>query len=247
MELLGLEGIPEVSEGADLAGLLAEAADRAETPLEGGDVLVITQKIVSKSEGRIARLADVTPSAFARKWASQHRLDPRLIEIVLGESRRIVRMDRGVLIAETHHGFVCANAGVDLSNVAGGEIATLLPRDPDASARHIRTALRDRRAVELAVVVSDTFGRPWREGLVNVAIGVSGLHPLQSYVGARDPQGFPLQATIQARADELAAAAGLVSTKLNRVPAVVIKGFAFDSADGHSKDLLRAPDRDMFR
>ncbi|HMI82636.1 MAG TPA: coenzyme F420-0:L-glutamate ligase [Polyangiaceae bacterium] len=247
VELFAIEGLPDVVPGDDIAALVALGIRRLGERLEPGDIVVITQKIVSKAEGRLIPLAEVEPSAFAVQWGTASGTDPRVVELVLRESRRIVRMDRGVIIVETHQGLVCANAGVDLSNVAGGEVATLLPVDPDASARRIRAGLHASAGVEVPVIISDTFGRPWREGLVNVAIGVAGLSPLRSYVGSRDPQGFPLQATIEALADEVGAAAGLVSSKLNRTPAVLVRGILYEAGDGSARDLMRAPERDMFR
>jgi coenzyme F420-0:L-glutamate ligase/coenzyme F420-1:gamma-L-glutamate ligase len=248
VSLMAIEGLPEFGPGADIAALVADGAIRAGVPLLRGDVLVVTQKIVSKAEGQLVRLADVTPSSFASAWGTAHRCDPRLVELVLRESRRIVRMDRGLLITETRHGLVCANSGVDVSNVDGGEVAAILPRDPDASARRIRDALVARLGHDVAVVISDTFGRPWREGLVNVAIGVAGLVPLKSYIDARDPKGFGLKATVQALADEVAAASGLVARKLNRVPAVVVRGVSYEATEeGGAKELIRPPERDLFR
>jgi coenzyme F420-0:L-glutamate ligase/coenzyme F420-1:gamma-L-glutamate ligase len=247
VELFAIEGLPDVVPGDDLAELISLGIRRLGERLEVGDVVVVTQKVVSKSEGRLIRLAEVTPSAFAVQWGTANRTDPRLVELVLRESKRVVRMDRGVLIVETHQGLVCANAGVDLSNVAGGEVATLLPVDPDASARRIRAGLHAVAGVEVPVIISDTFGRPWREGLVNVAIGVAGLSALRSYVGSRDPQGFPLQATVEALADELGAAAGLVSSKLNRTPAVLVRGILYEAEEGSARDLIRPAERDMFR
>jgi coenzyme F420-0:L-glutamate ligase/coenzyme F420-1:gamma-L-glutamate ligase len=247
VELLGIEGLPEVTPGADIAALVADGASQMGEPLESGDVVVVTQKVVSKAEGRLARLADVIPSPFASEWSTAHGCDARLIELVLRESRRIVRMDKGVLITETHQGFVCANAGVDLSNAGGGEMAALLPKDPDASAHRIRAGLIARTGVDLAVVVSDTFGRAWREGLANVAIGVAGFRPLRSYVGAHDPTGFALKASVQALADEVAAASGLVAGKLSRIPAVVVRGLSYESGEGSARELLRAPEKDLFR
>jgi coenzyme F420-0:L-glutamate ligase/coenzyme F420-1:gamma-L-glutamate ligase len=247
VELFAIEGLPDVTPGDDIAELIVLGIRKLGQRLELGDVVVVTQKIVSKAEGRLIRLAEITPSPFALQWATANGTDPRLVELVLRESRRVVRMDRGVIIAETHQGLVCANAGVDLSNVAGGEVATLLPIDPDASARRIRAGLHAVAGVEVPVIISDTFGRPWREGLVNVAIGVAGISPLRSYVGSRDPQGFPLQATVQALADELGAAAGLVSSKLNRTPAVLVRGILYESGSGSARDLIRAAERDMFR
>jgi coenzyme F420-0:L-glutamate ligase/coenzyme F420-1:gamma-L-glutamate ligase len=247
VELFAIEGLPDVTPGDDIAELIVLGIRKLGQRLELGDIVVVTQKIVSKAEGRLIRLAEITPSPFALQWATANGTDPRLVELVLRESRRVVRMDRGVIIAETHQGLVCANAGVDLSNVAGGEVATLLPIDPDASARRIRAGLHAVAGVEVPVIISDTFGRPWREGLVNVAIGVAGISPLRSYVGSRDPQGFPLQATVQALADELGAAAGLVSSKLNRTPAVLVRGILYESGSGSARDLIRAAERDMFR
>lgn len=247
LELTGIEGLPEVQRGADLAALIAGGASQMGDPLRRGDVVVVTQKIVSKSEGRIVPLADVVPSTFATQWARAHGGDPRLVELVLRESRRIVRMDRGVIITETHRGHVCANAGVDLSNVGGGDVASLLPEDADESARRIREGLAVRTGLELAVVVSDTFGRAFREGLVNVAIGVAGLRPLKSYVDARDPAGLTLRSTVQALADEVAAAAGLVAGKLNRTPVVIVRGLAYDAGEGSARTLQRDAERDLFR
>jgi coenzyme F420-0:L-glutamate ligase/coenzyme F420-1:gamma-L-glutamate ligase len=247
VELFGIEGLPEVTPGTDIAALVADGASKMGRPLENHDVVVVTQKVVSKAEGRLARLADVIPSPFAAEWSTAHRCDARLVELVLRESRRIVRMDKGVLITETHHGFVCANAGVDLSNSGGREMATLLPKDPDASADRIRRGLIARTGVDLAVVVSDTFGRPWREGLTNVAIGVAGFRPLRSHIGAHDPNGLELQASVQALADEVAAASGLVAGKLSRMPAVVVRGLSYESENGSARELLRAPEKDLFR
>jgi len=217
-EVIGIEGIPEVRPGDDIARLLVEATARQSTPFAGGDLLVVGQKIVSKAEGRIVRLADVTPSPVALAMAAGLGRDPRLVEIILRESRRVVRMDQGVLITETHHGWVCANAGVDQSNVDIDCVA-LLPEDPDGAARALRDRIRTLTGADVCVIVADTFGRPWREGLTNVAIGVAGLAPLRSYLGERDPAGRPLQATILAVADELAAAAEPVMGKLDRIPA----------------------------
>jgi coenzyme F420-0:L-glutamate ligase/coenzyme F420-1:gamma-L-glutamate ligase len=249
VDLMAIEGLPEFGPGADIAALLAEGALRAGVSLVRGDILVVTQKIVSKAEGQLVPLAGVSPSPFAAAWGTAHGWDPRLVELVLRESRRIVRMDRGLLLTETHHGFVCANAGIDVSNISGGEVAAVLPRDPDASARRIREGLVARLGHDVAVVISDTFGRAWREGLVNVAIGVAGLEPLVSFVGARDPAGFALKATVQALADEVAAASGLVARKLNRVPAVVVRGVSYEPNEGGggAKELIRSAERDLFR
>ena len=245
-EVIGVAGIPEVRGGDDVARLIAEAAARQGTPLATGDLLVVGQKIVSKAEGRIVRLADVTPSPIAQSMAAGLARDARLVEVILRESRRVVRMDRGVLITETHHGWVCANAGVDQSNVDVDCVA-LLPEDPDRSARALRETLRARPGVDVLVIVADTFGRPWREGLTNVAIGLAGFAPLRSYLGERDPADRPLQATILALADELAAAAEPVMGKLDRIPAAIVRGLGLTPSEEGSKPLLRDPARDLFR
>lgn len=245
-EVIGIEGMAEIRPGEDLARLITEAAARQGTPLQGGDVLVVGQKVVSKAEGRLVKLADVTPSPAAVRMAAELGRDPRLVEVILQESRRIVRMDRGVLITETHHGWVCANAGVDQSNVDHDWVA-LLPEDGDRSARRLREAVRERAGVELAVIIADTFGRPWREGLTNVAVGVSGIAPLLSYLGERDPAGHVLQATVLAVADEVAGAAELVMGKLSRIPAAIVRGLRVAPSEEGSKPLLRDPARDLFR
>jgi coenzyme F420-0:L-glutamate ligase/coenzyme F420-1:gamma-L-glutamate ligase len=245
-EVIGIEGLPEINQGDDLGRLIADAAARQGTPLVGRDLLVVSQKIVSKSEGRTVRLADVIPSPAARAIAAEIERDPRLTEVILGESRRIVRKDKGVLIVETHHGFVCANAGVDQSNV-DADTACLLPEDSDRSARALRDRLRSLTGHALAIVVADTFGRPWREGLTNVAVGLAGFLPLKSYLGELDPAGHVLQATIIALADELASAAEPAMGKLDRIPVAIIRGLAWDAAEGSSQALLRDPARDLFR
>lgn len=245
-EVIGIEGLPEIQPGDDLGCLVTEGASRQSTPLQSGDLVVVSQKIVSKAEGRLVRLANVTPSPAAQTMARQLSRDPRLIELILRESRRVVRMDKGVFITETHHGFVCANAGVDQSNVEA-ETAALLPEDPDRSAREIRERIFRLTGLDLAVIIADTFGRPWREGLTDVAIGVAGLVPLKSYVGEKDPAGHVLRATMIAVADELAGAAEIVMGKLARIPAVIVKGFAGEREEATIKPLLRDPSRDLFR
>ena len=245
-EIIGLEGIAEVRPGDDVGRLIVEAAARQATPLRAGDVLVVGQKIVSKAEGRLVQLADVTPSPIAHAMAVELGRDPRLVEVILRESRRVVRMDRGVLITETRHGWICANAGVDQSNVEHDSVA-LPPEDSDRSARALRERVRDLAGVEVGIVIADTFGRPWREGLTNVAIGVSGIAALRSYLGQRDPAGRELQATILAVADELASAAELVMGKLDRIPVAIVRGLTLTPAEDGSKPLLRDPARDLFR
>ncbi len=246
LEVVGLRGLPEVRPGDDLARLLVEAATAQGTPLQTGDVLVVAQKVVSKAEGRLVRLENVTPSAFATAVGRNMKKDPRLVEVILRESRRVVRMDRGILITETHHGQICANAGVDQSNVQPGWVS-LLPEDPDASARLLVERVRAAGAVDIPVIIADTFGRPWREGLQNVAIGVAGLRPLRSYLGVPDPHGYTLQATVLAVADELASAAELVMGKLDRVPAALIRGYPYLPGPGSARELLRDPTLDLFR
>jgi coenzyme F420-0:L-glutamate ligase/coenzyme F420-1:gamma-L-glutamate ligase len=207
---------------------------------------VIGQKIVSKAEGRLVRLSEITPSAIAQSLAAGLAREPRLVEIILRESRRVVRMDRGILVTETHHGWVCANAGVDQSNVDVDTVA-LLPEDSDRSARELREAIRKRGGLDVAVLITDTFGRPWREGLTNVAIGLSGFVPLRSYLGELDSAGRPLQATIIAVADELAGAAEPVMGKLDRIPVAIVRGLTLTAGEEGSKSLLRDPARDLFR
>ncbi|HSE95631.1 MAG TPA: coenzyme F420-0:L-glutamate ligase [Methylomirabilota bacterium] len=246
LEAWGLHGLPEIRPGDDLGALVVQAAERQGTPLAEGDVLVVSQKVVSKAEGRIMRLAEVVPSPFAREVGEAQKKDPRLIEVILHESRRIVRMDKGILITETHHGQICANAGVDQSNVGLGWVS-LLPADPDGSARGLRARVAALTGAELAVIVADTFGRPWREGLQNVAIGVAGMRPLQTYLGVPDAHGYTLQATVLAVADELAATAELVMGKLDAVPVAVIRGYRFTPGAGSARELLRDPSLDLFR
>ena len=247
LRVIGLPGIPIVTPGADLVALIHQATVAAPLPLQAGDILVITQKIVSKAEGGLVALKDVTPSPWAEQYARQWGKDPRHVEVVLHQSRRIVRMDRGVLISETHHGFICANAGVDQSNIEGEEVVAVLPIDPDASARAIRQGLRALLGIEVAVIISDTFGRPWRDGIVNIAIGLSGMQAIKDYTGQRDAQGYELRVTSLAVADELAAAAELVMNKLDNVPVAVIRGYDYPRGEGSLAQLIRAPERDLFR
>lgn len=247
VDLFGLRSIPEIRPGADLARIVWAAAQRENVGIHAGDVVVLAQKIFSKAEGRIVRLKDVEPSALARTWARRLRTDPRFIEVVLRESTRIIRMSERVLIVETRHGFVCANAGVDRSNVAGRGAVTCLPLDPDASARRFAAKLKKLSGAHVAAIISDTFGRPWRLGLANVAIGASGLAVLEDLRGAKDARGHTLQATILAVADELAAAAGLAMKKAAQVPVVIIRGAQFTRAAGSARELIRPPQEDMFR
>ncbi len=248
VRIIGIEGMPEVHAGDDLPLLIIEAARTHAVAIERDDVLVVTQKVVSKAEGRIVDMASVTPSPFALQYAAAFDKDARQIEVVLGETKRIVRMEHGVMICETHHGFICANAGVDASNVEKTGTLCLLPVDSDASARRIRDAVQAALGVQVAVIISDTFGRPWREGHLNFAIGVAGIAPLIDYAGQRDPAGYELRVTQMAVVDELAAAAELVHGKLSRVPVAIIRGAEYVAVEGASVSaLLRPPEKDMFR
>jgi len=244
LQILPVEGLPEIRPGDDLAVLIARAVGH---DLRTKDILVVTHKIVSKAEGRLVDLQEIEPSPLAKSFAARYEKDPRQIEVVLRESRRIVRMDRGIIISETHHGFVCANAGVDASNVPGDDTVCLLPVDPDASAAKLRAALSARTNLDLAVVVSDSFGRAWREGITNVAIGVAGMDPLADYRGEIDPHGFPLAASVLATADELAAAAELVMGKTAGIPVATVRNYPYKPGPGTARDLLMQPERDLFR
>ena len=247
IELIALEGIPEVAAGADVSAMVADAAAVTKVEIGDGDVLVITQKIVSKAEGRLVKLASVTPSAFARDWAKRWGKDPRQIELVLRESAAIVRMGPGgLIISRTRHGLVCANAGVDVSNAGGGEVAALLPEDPDASARRIRDGIRARTGASPAVIISDSFGRPWRNGIVNVAIGSAGMEALLDLRGEPDVAGRQMQATIIAVADELASAADLAGGKVAQLPVVIVRGYEWRASQAGASVLVMEADRDLF-
>ena len=237
----------EVLPGEDLAEKLAASLKHQRLKLRNGDVLVVKHKIVSKTEGRTKSLADIKPSRTARAWALRSGTDARLVQLALSESARIVRQKKGVLITQTRHGFVCANSGVDVSNVDGGATAVLLPKDSDRSAARLRARLKKLCRIDVAVIISDTFGRPWREGLTEVAIGVSGMRPLIDYRGRRDPHGYRLHASAEAVADELACAAGLVCGKLNRTPICIIRGFKFQRGSGSARELIRPAKNDLFR
>jgi coenzyme F420-0:L-glutamate ligase/coenzyme F420-1:gamma-L-glutamate ligase len=244
VRLWALAGLPEVHPGDDLAGMLAERAGAQ--GMGAGDVLCLAHKVVSKAEGRVVALADVHPGGPARELAVRSGKDPRLCEVILAESRRIVRERGATLICETHHGFVCANAGIDASNVADGHLV-LLPRDPDASARRIQARLASAVGGRVGVVVTDTHGRAWRRGLVNVALGVAGFRAVVDHRGGRDRAGRVLVATEQALADELAAASGVLMGKGDGLPAVVVSGVATEPAPGGAGELLRAAEHDLFR
>src|SRR5437588_3036657 len=236
----------EIQPHTDLAAVIGAALRAQGTLLQDGDILVVTQKIVSKAEGRLVQLDEVKPSALATEWATRWQKDARVVELVLRESRRIVRMERGVIISETHHGLVCANAGVDCSNV-GGDRATLLPPDPDASAERLRGALSQASGARIGVIVSDTFGRAWREGQTNVAIGVAGVESLRHFEGQVDPTGYELRVTMLATADELAGAAELVMGKVDGVPVALVRGMARALGAGTAGELVRPAANDLFR
>jgi coenzyme F420-0:L-glutamate ligase/coenzyme F420-1:gamma-L-glutamate ligase len=246
IEIVAVEKLPEIHEGDDFAALLARAIRESGLEVAERDVFVIAQKVISKAEGRVVRLDSIEPSELATEWARAHDKDARMVEVVLRESRRVVRMERGVIICETRHGFICANAGVDASNTAEGT-AVLLPLDPDLSARRIRAALIREFGVEVAVIISDTFGRPWREGITNVAIGLAGIAPLADYRGQNDSHGRELRVTIIAVADELASAAELVMKKSAGLPVAVIRGFDYEARDARIDELFRSVGRDLFR
>jgi coenzyme F420-0:L-glutamate ligase / coenzyme F420-1:gamma-L-glutamate ligase len=241
-----IAGLPEVVKGASLAQLIVDGLARVGLSLEQGDIVAVTQKIVSKAEGRLVSLAGVRPSPRAVEIASRIAFDPRHVEVILMESVRIVREAPHVLISETRHGFVCANAGVDRSNTGGQEVVVLLPERPDESAELLRHAIAESAGVQVGVVISDSFGRPWREGQVNVAIGAAGIEVMRDYRGERDPDGYKLQGTELAIVDELASAAELVMGKLDRVPVALVRG-ATVAGEGSVRQLLRAPGTDLFR
>lgn len=236
----------EIHRGDSLSEKLAAAAKKAGIRFQDRDILVVKHKVVSKAEGALVALDTIRPSKASQMWARRYGLDARVTELALRESRRVVRRKRGVLITETRHGFVCANSGVDVSNVDGGRQAALLPEDPDRSAARLRREL-EHAGMNVAVIVSDSFGRPWREGLTEVAIGVAGLQPLVDYRGRRDPHGYKLHASVDAVADELACAAGLVCGKLADTPACIIRGFAFAQGNGSARELIRPAKNDLFR
>ena len=248
VRVIGVQGMPEIETGDDLAMQLMDAAQRQGTPIEAGDVVVVTQKAVSKAEGQVISFGAIEPSVLALNITEGHRRDPRHTEIILRESERIVRMDRGVIISETRHGFICANAGIDASNIPGSDTVCLLPVDSDASARGLQAAIKARLSVDVAVIVSDTFGRPWRNGATNVAIGVAGFDPILSYVGQEDAHGNLLHTTEIAVADELAAAAELVTGKVDGIPVTIIRGYPYlPMEDSGIQRLIRTGDKDLFR
>ena len=251
LSIIPIKSIGDISPGSNLGFIIYKAMQAQAIELQQGDVLVVTQKIVSKAEGNVINLNDVQPSEFARSLAAESNKEAPYIEVVLRESRRIVRMDRGILICETKHGFICANAGVDESNVNGARLITLLPVDPDRSAQQLRTRLQELSGegstFDVAIIISDTWGRPWRSGQVNMAIGVSGMEAIVDYRGQSDPYGYELHASVLAVADELASAAELVMGKIDHIPVALIRGYTYIPGEGSAKTLLRDPTTDMFR
>ncbi|GMV86408.1 MAG: hypothetical protein AMXMBFR80_22630 [Dehalococcoidia bacterium] len=247
ISIFGIPGLPEITAGTDLAGSIFAAAAAAGTPLESRDILVITSKVVSKAEGRVVELASVDVSPFARQYAEKWDKEPAVIELVLRESRRVVRQVGPVLITETRHGFVCANAGIDQSSSGGHGLAVLLPVDPDASAMRVRRALQA-RGLDIAVIISDTFGRPWREAQTDVAIGIAGMQPVTSYIGQVDPHGHEFRVQALCTADEVAGAAELVKGNLSRVPCAVVRGLPWEPDDTATmQSIIRDSERDLFR
>ena len=249
--LIPVPFMDEIRPGDNLGETLVPALSARKVSLRSGDIVVIKHKIVSKAEGQLVELSRVKASPPARKWSQQSGTDARIVELALRESRAVVRKKviggHGVLITETRHGLVCANSGVDLSNVNGGRHALLLPKDPDKSAALLRSAIKRKTGVAVAVIISDSFGRPWREGLTEVAIGVAGMKPLLDLRGKCDPHGYVLHATAEAVADELACAAGLVCGKLNGVPVCIVRGFRYEPGRGSARELQRARKNDLFR
>jgi coenzyme F420-0:L-glutamate ligase/coenzyme F420-1:gamma-L-glutamate ligase len=247
LRVIPIRGIGEVHQGDRVTDVLLSALKHQRLNLQRGDILVVKHKIVSKAEGKFVRLNDVHPTTATERWARSYGLDARSVQLGLREAQRIVRREHGVLITETAHGFVCANSGVDVSNVDGGTSAVLLPDDPDGSAARIHRGIRRRTGIAVPVIISDSFGRPWREGLTEVAIGVAGMKVFRDLRGKSDSYGYRLRVTLEAVADELASAAGLVCEKFSQTPACLIRGFKFQPGRGRARDIIRAPERDLFR
>jgi coenzyme F420-0:L-glutamate ligase/coenzyme F420-1:gamma-L-glutamate ligase len=244
--VIGVTNMPMVQRDDDLAQQIVDAAATQGTPLADGDIVAVTQRVVSKQEGRVYPLDDFPPSAFALDFATRTEKDPRVVEAVLRESKRIIRQVGAVLITETHHGFKMANAGVDASNVGGADLVCLLPVDPDASCRRLRDDLRRIAGVEVAVVMTDTFGRPWRLGQTNIAIGVAGMRPMRDYVGMTDLDGHILRVTLICVADEVAGAAEMVMGKLDAIPVAIVRGYDYDRGEGYAAEIVREMPLDLF-
>jgi coenzyme F420-0:L-glutamate ligase/coenzyme F420-1:gamma-L-glutamate ligase len=244
--VIGLRGIPIVQPDDDIAELIVSAATEQGVGIEDGDVIAVTQRIVSRAEHRLRRLDEFEPSPFALEFADRTEKDPRLVEAVLRESTRIIRQVGGVLITETRHGFKCANAGVDGSNVGGEEFVSLLPLDPDASCRTIREGIATRSGADVAVVMTDTFGRPWRHGQTNIAIGVGGMLPFRDYVGQHDMDGRELRVTTICVADQIAGAAEMVMGKSDGIPVAILRGYDYPRGDGSASEIVREMELDLF-
>lgn len=247
LQAIPIRGIGEVLPGDSAADAILQAIKKQKLRLQRGDILVVKHKIISKAEARTVVLHLVRPSQSARRWAARYGLDARVVHLALQEAKRIVRRKNGIIITETHHGFVCANSGVDVSNVDGGRCAVLLPADGDRSAREIHRTIKKNLGLSIPVLITDSFGRPWREGLSEVAIGIAGMKPFRDFRGHRDWYGYPLKASCEAVADELACVAGLVCGKVSRVPACVIRGFHYQKGAGSARTLIRPRSRDLFR
>ena len=247
LRILPIRVAHEFHRGDSVADKLFAALKVEKISLRAGDILVVKHKIISKTEGQFVDLSTIRPSASSKSWARRFKLDARVTEIALAQSRQVIKRKRGVLITETPHGLICANSGVDVSNVNGGKHALLLPRDSDRSAALLHRQLKKRLHLSIPVIITDTFGRPWREGLTEVAIGVAGMKAIHDYRGNSDPHGYPLKVSIEAVADELACAAGLVCGKLSRTPACIIRGFAYRRAHGTARELIRPAASDLFR
>jgi coenzyme F420-0:L-glutamate ligase/coenzyme F420-1:gamma-L-glutamate ligase len=248
LTVIGIEGLPNISKDDDIAALTITAAEKQGTPLLDGDILVVTQKIISKAENQVVDLKNITPSAKAINFATEWGKDPRIVEIALNEAVRIVRMEQGILITETKHGFRCANSGIDASNVGSSnpDIVTLLPQDPDTSAQVIRARLKKRLNIDIPVIISDTFGRPWREGAINVAVGMSGIEPLHDYRGQKDTDGRILQTSVIAISDEISSAAELVMHKATGVPIAIIRNYEYEKGESGIAPMVRGIKTDLF-
>jgi coenzyme F420-0:L-glutamate ligase/coenzyme F420-1:gamma-L-glutamate ligase len=247
LRIIPISFAEEIRSGDSLSEKLLFALKHHKLTLKKGDIVIVKHKIVSKAEGQLVQLDKIKPSPKSRAWAHRYNLDARVTEVALTQSKRIVRRKRGVLITETRHGFICANSGVDVSNVNGGKHALLLPDNSDSSAQKLHRQLKKHLKLSIPIIITDSFGRPWREGLTEVAIGVAGMKPLHDFRGRRDPHGYPLRVSIEAVADELACAAGLVCGKLARTPACIIRGFEYRPGRGHAEELIRPPATDLFR
>lgn len=247
LQAIPITGMGEILPRDSVAEAILKALRRQRLKLLSGDILVVKHKIVSKAEAQMVVLKRVQPSPASRRWAARYGLDARVVHLAEQQAKRVVRRQRGVMITETRHGLVCANSGIDVSNVDGGRCAVLLPADPDGSAREIQRAIKKKLRISVPVLITDSFGRPWREGLCEVAIGVAGMKPFRDYRGRRDPHGYPLRASLEAVADELACVAGLACGKLSQSPACVIRGFRYEAGRGGARSMIRPKQRDLFR